>query len=189
MENGGNATMIQLIKKIDSSLLENQPIMEYLRQFKKYKIVNEDIEADNGEINIFSENELIRIIYIKISDGKWWSIYRYHPDGTKYEQIDSILLDEVKENGYNRIIKFSGHVEDDNYSYITCSCFSYLDNEFIRSWKKTRVVPIQDLYEIQYSKNMNLTELICMTDYKSNNIIRKEEQKDIKTLVLKLEKL
>lgn len=189
MENGGNAIMIQLIKKIDSSLLENQSIMEYLRQFKKYKIVNEDIEADTGEINIFFENELIKIIYIKISGGKWWSIYRYHSDGTKYEQIDSILFDEVKENGYNRIIKFSGHVEDDNYSYITCSCFSYLDNEFIRSWKKTRVVPIQDLYGIQYSKDMNLTELICMTDNKSNNIIKKEEQKDMKTLVLKQEKL
>ena len=36
MENGGNAIMIQLIKKIDSSLLENQSIMEYLRQFKIY---------------------------------------------------------------------------------------------------------------------------------------------------------
>ena len=55
MENGGNAIMIQLIKKIDSSLLENQSIIEYLRQFKKYKIVNEDIEADTGEINIFFE--------------------------------------------------------------------------------------------------------------------------------------
>ena len=182
-------TLIQVIKKIDSSLLENQTIMEYLKQFKKYKTVNEDIETDNGEINIFSENELIKIIYIKISSGKWWSIYRYHLDGTKYEQIDSILFDEVKENEYNRIIKFSGHVEDDNYSYITCSCGSYLDNKLIRSWKKARVVPIQDLYEIQYSKNMNLTELICMTDAKSNNIIRKEEQRDTKTLVLKLAKL
>lgn len=72
---------------------------------------------------------------------------------------------------------------------ITCSNFSYLDDKFIKSWKKTRVVPIQDLCEIQYSKDMNLTELICMTDDKSNNIIKKEEQKDLKTLVLKLEKL
>ena len=50
------------------------------------------------------------------------------------------------------------------------------------------MVPIKDLYEIQYSKNMNLTELICMTDVISNNIIRKEDQKDTKTLILKLEK-
>lgn len=181
--------MIQVIKKLDSSLLEIKPIMEYLRQFEKWKIVNEDIEVDNGEINILSENEIIKILYLKITRGKFWSIYRYHLDGTKYEQIDSILFDETKENGYNRVIKFSGHVEDENYSYITCSNFSYLDDKFIKSWKKTRVVPIQDLCEIQYSKDMNLTELICMTDDKSNNIIKKEEQKDLKTLVLKLEKL
>lgn len=159
------------------------------RKFKKWQIVNEDIEMDNGKIDILSENELMEIIYIKISKGKWWSIYRYHSDGTKYEQIDLLLFDEIKENGYNRVIKFSGHMEDDNYSYITCSGFSYLDNEFIRSWKQTRVVPIQDLCEIQYSKDMNLTELICMADDKSHNIIKKETQKDIKTLVLKPEKL
>lgn len=180
--------MIQVIKKLDSSLLEIQPIMKYLGQFKKWKIINEDIGIDNGEVDILSENELIKIIYIKISEGKWWSIYRYHLDDTKYEQIDLILYDEIKENGSNRIIKFSGHIENDNYSYITCSSFSYLDDEFIRSWKKSRVVPIQDLCEIQYSKDMNLTELIYIADKKSNNIIKKEDQKDIKTLVLKQEK-
>ena len=187
--NGGNITMIQIIKKIDSALLENQSIMKYLSQLKKYQIISEEISQDDGEINILFENELITIIYIKISGGKFLSIYRYHSDGTKYEQIDSILYDEIKENGYNRVIKFSGHEEDDNYSYITCSCFSYINNEYIRSWKKTRVVPIQDLDKIQYCKSMNLTELICMTESKSNNIIRKEDQKNIKPLVLKLEKL
>ncbi len=50
------------------------------------------------------------------------------------------------------------------------------------------MVPIKDLYEILYSKNMNLTELICMTDAINNNIIRKEDQKDTKTLILKLKK-
>jgi len=181
--------MIQLIKKIDSSLLGIQPIVEYLRQFEKCEIINEDIEVDNSEINILFENELIKILYIKISMGRWLSIYRYHSDGMKYEQTDLMLFDETKKNEYNSIIKFSGHVEDDNYSYITCSCFSYLDNYLIRGWRQARVVPVQDLCEIQYSKDMNLTELICMTDDKSKNIIKKEEQGDIKTLVLKLEKL
>ena len=35
---------------------------------------------------------------------------------------------------------------------------------------------------------MNLTELVLMTDNKSQNIIKQENQQDIKTLVLKLEK-
>ena len=180
--------MIQVIKKLDTSLLDFPPVIEYLRQFEKWEIVNEDIKADNGEVNISSENELIRIIYLKMSTGKWWSIYRYHSDGIKYEQIDAILFDEIKENKYNKIIKFSGHIEDDTYSYITCSSFSFFNNEVIHSWKETRVVPVQDLCKIQYSKDMNLTELVLMTDNKSQNIIKQENQQDIKTLVLKLEK-
>ena len=180
--------MIQVIKKLDISLLDFPPVIEYLRQFEKWEIVNEDIKADNGEVNISSENELIRIIYLKMSTGKWWSIYRYHSDGIKYEQIDAILFDEIKENKYNKIIKFSGHIEDDTYSYVTCSSFSFFNNEVIHSWKETRVVPVQDLCKIQYSKDMNLTELVLMTDNKSQNIIKQENQQDIKTLVLKLEK-
>lgn len=35
---------------------------------------------------------------------------------------------------------------------------------------------------------MNLTELVLMTDNKSQNIIKQENQQGIKTLVLKLEK-
>ena len=178
--------MIQVIKKLDTSLLDFPPVIEYLRQFEKWEIVNEDIKEDNGEVNILSENELIRIIYLKMSTGKWWSIYRYHSDGIKYEQIDAILFDEIKENKYNKIIKFSGHIEDDTYSYVTCSSFSFFNNEVIHSWKETRVVPVQDLCKIQYSKDMNLTELVLMTDNKSQNIIKQENQQDIKTLVLKL---
>ena len=180
--------MIQVIKKLDTSLLDFPPVIEYLRQFEKWEIVNEDIKEDNGEVNILSENELIRIIYLKMSTGKWWSIYRYHSDGIKYEQIDAILFDEIKENKYNKIIKFSGHIEDDTYSYVTCSSFSFFNNEVIHSWKETRVVPVQDLCKIQYSKDMNLTELVLMTDNKSQNIIKQENQQDIKTLVLKLKK-
>ena len=180
--------MIQVIKKLDTSLLDFLPVIEYLRQFKKWKIVNEDIKKGNGEVNILSEHELIRIIYLKMSAGKWWSIYRYHSNGIKYEQIDAILFDEIKENKYNKIIKFSGHIEDDTYSYVTCSSFSFVNNEVIHSWKETRVVPVQDLCKIQYSKDMNLTELVLMTDNKSQNIIKQENQQDIKTLVLKLEK-
>lgn len=105
-----NVNMIQVIEKLDASLLEIQPVIEYLEKFKKFEIINEDIDADNGEIDILHEQELIRIMYITISGGKFWSIYRYHSDGTKYEQIDIILFDEIKENEYNRVIKYSGHI-------------------------------------------------------------------------------
>ncbi len=182
-------SMIEVIKKLDSSLLEIQPMIDYLRQFEKGKIVSEEIETDNGEVKMLCEEEFIRIIFLKITYGTWWSFYRYHFDGTKYEQVDAILYDKPKENGCNRNIKFSGHIEDNDYSYITCSSFCYFNSDLLWSWKQTRVVPIQDLCKIQYSKSMNLTELVCMTDAKSSNIIKKKEQKNLKVLDLKLRKL
>lgn len=72
---------------------------------------------------------------------------------------------------------------------LAVNCNSYLNGEITKSWKKTRVVPVQDIQQIQYSNEMNLTELIIMADNKSNNIVKKEEQKDIETLVLKLQKV
>lgn len=177
--------MRQLIKKLDSSLLEIYPIVEYLSQFEEYTVENENIEKDSGEIIISSENELLNIIFMKIADRKLWNIYRYHQDGIKYQQIDVIIYDKIQKKEYNRVIKFSEHIEDDDYSYITCSCFSLLNDEIIKSWRKHRVVSIQDLPKIQYSKNMSLTELLCMSDDKNIHFIKKEEQKDVKRLILK----
>lgn len=179
----------EIIKKMDSSLLEISAIEEYLNQFKNYKVICEGAKKDYGRINISCNGELISLLFQNIADGKWWSICRYHSNYVKYEQIDVIIFNIIKEEQYDTVIKYSGHIEDDSYSYITCSCFSYLNNEFVSSWKSTRVVPIQDLMKIQYSKNMNLTELICVTDEENCNIIKKEEQENIKTLVLKLEKI
>lgn len=181
--------MVELMQKLNFPLLEVQPVTEYFRQFEKYEIIREEVEKDNGEIDILVKDELIRIVYLMINGGKFWSVYRYHSNGIKYEQIDIIAWDKIKEGGYNKVIKYSGHIEDANYSYITCSGFSYLNGEITKSWKKTRVVPVQDIQQIQYSNEMNLTELIIMTDNKSNNIVKKEEQKDIETLVLKLQKV
>ena len=42
--------MEQLIKKIDTSLLEVPSIMEYLSQFKKNKITDEEVNDNDAEI-------------------------------------------------------------------------------------------------------------------------------------------
>lgn len=179
--------MEDFIKKFDASLLEVKLVLEYLKQFKNYTIETEIIEQDNGEINIISFNESVQIVFIKITNAKWWSIYRFYKDGTKYEQVDVIQYDETKDDGYNIIIKFSGHLEDDVYSYITCSSFYLLNNEVLKGWKKYRVVPKECLDQIQYCKSMNLTELILMTNRVSERIIKADEQNNIKTLSLKLD--
>ena len=183
--------MKKLIEKMDSSLLDVDPVMEYLEKFQDYEVVEEDIQKDNGEINLQKGEEFIRIVFLNMSSAKWWSVYRYHLDGTKYEQIDTLLYNEHRDDDgdkYNRIIKYSGHIEDEVYSYITCSGFSYLDDEVVSSWIENRVVPIEDLSKIHYCKNMNLTELIGMTDEKSSHIIKKESLTNAKTLRLSIEK-
>jgi len=186
--NGGIGMKEKLQNKIQSiyfSLLDIDVIKEYLERFKYSEIINEDIDEDTAEINISSDNELIKFLFIPVIDGVWMSIYRYHLDGTKYEQIDAINFSTTKDKRYNRVIKYSGHIEDDKYSYIMCSGYFYLDDKIVNSWKHSRVVQREELKLIQYSKDMNLTELICMTDMKSTNIVKKEEENP-KALVLKL---
>lgn len=177
--------MEEKIKELDATLLEIKLIRDYLSQFKNYEITLGEL----GELIILCEGEMIRIFFLEnVSGARWWSIYRHHADGTCYEQIDVLLYDEIQDNGYNRIIRYCGHIEDDIYSHIMSSCFSYLDDTFVRSWQDIRVVPRSDLVNIQYSKSMNLSELIGMADLKSSKIIKKEERENVQILALKLEK-
>lgn len=181
--------MTEEIKKLDEELIKVSEIVSYLEQFSNYEVIKEDLQSDNGEIRLICGKELIILIYLKITNGKWWSIYRYHENGIKYEQIDCIMYDQVKDRKYDQVIKYAGHIEDDSYSYIICSSFVYLNQKLKTSlsFKKTRVVPIYDLDKIQYTKNMNLTELIIMAD-KNSNVVRKKKEENPKNLVLKLEK-
>lgn len=169
---------------VDPGLLEIPLVREYLSQFKDYVVTIDEI----GEVIILCEGEVIKIVFLEFSGGKVWSIYRHHPDGVRYEQIDAMIFDEVQKTGYNRIIKYCGHLEDDGYSHIMCSCFSYLDDAFVRSWQNIRVVPVHDLEKIQYSKVMPMPELIGMADLKSSQIVKKENRKDVQLLTLRLEK-
>jgi len=179
--------MEEIIKKLNCPLVEVEIITEYLKQFENYELISEDITNNDAEICISCGEEIIKIYLDTIVNGKFLSIYRYHSNGVKYEQIDVVFYNKDN-NKYDRVIKYSGHVEDDNFSYIVCSGFSYLNNEIIRSWKKTRVVPISDLELIQYSKDMNLTELILMANEKSQNIVEKENKTNVKKLEFKIDK-
>jgi len=179
--------MEDIKKKLDSSILEIGIINEYLKQFEDYKLIYEDIDNNCGEIHISCKDELIKLFLIDISNGKFFSIYRYHSNGVKYEQVDVVIYNDITHN-CDRVIKYSGHVETNDFSYIVCSGFSYLNDKVVKSWKQTRIVPVEDLELIQYSNDMNLTELILMTDRKSSNIIVKNELKNVKKIELKIDK-
>lgn len=179
--------MEQIIRKLNCPLLENEIIIDYLKQFKNYKLISENITQDDAKICILCNDEIIKIILVNIVNGKFLSIYRYNSNKTKYEQIDVVFYNEL-DNGYDKVIKYSAHIEDSDFSYIVCSGFSYLNDEIVKGWKSSRIVPISDLELIQYCDDMNLTELILMTDMKSQNIVKKDMQDNVKKLEFKIEK-
>lgn len=176
--------MYKLLEKLNFPVHDFDVIKEYLEQFKNYEILEENVNNYTGAIKLLCNDEIFKILFLEISDGKWWSIYRYHNDNSKFEQIDILSFDEIRDNKYNQVIKYSAHFEDENYSYLTCSGHSYLNGEFCNSWKQSRTIPVSELPKVQYSKSMNLTELIIMTDRKCNNIIKEEYVENDKVLKL-----
>lgn len=56
--------------------------------------------------------ELLKIVYMDIKYANCWSIYRYHANGIKWEQIDCKLYKDLQETGYDRVINYCAHKED-----------------------------------------------------------------------------
>ena len=112
---------------------------------------------------------------------KLWTISTYHLNGFKYEQIDVLIYDKLKES--NLTIKYNSHLEDNKYSYLNSCEYICLDDNILKSWQEKRTVLVNELDEILYNEKMNLNELIMLCDMK-NKAIKKESLKDL--LVLKL---
>lgn len=178
--------MEDLIKMIDNSLLEIKPFMEYLEVFKDYIVVKKDIQSDMSRIDILCGEEIIVITFLNCGYAKWWDISKYHSDGTKYEQTEIQLFNEVQDGKYNRVIYFSGHSEDDTFSHIIWSGYRFLNDKLVTGRQETRVVPKKDLEKIQYDKDMNLKELVGMADDKSDQIINKRSLTRVRKLDLRL---
>lgn len=176
--------MYKILDKLNFPLNDLKVIKEYLEQFNNYQVIEEDIKNYTATIKLLCNDEIFKILFLEISDGKWWSIYRYHKDETKFEQIDILSFDEIREDSYNQVIKYATHVEDESNSYINCAGYSYLNGEFSWSWKHIRTIPVSELSKIQYSKNMNLNEMIFLVDERCNNIIKQETTKNDKVLKL-----
>lgn len=86
---------------------------------------------------------------------------------------------------YNRIIKYSAHFEDEEFTRMVTSNFSYQDNNFLNGWRELRKFEVQDLDKVMYCKDMNLTELTMMADKKISEFyeaisLRGDEVKELK---------
>ena len=96
------------IDKIDTSLLKIKVIKEYIEKIINYELISFDIS--NGEVKFLLPYNILEIKYQDLSYTKLWTISTYHLNGFKYEQIDVLIYDKLKES--NLTIKYNSHLED-----------------------------------------------------------------------------
>ena len=173
--------MNECIEKIDTSLLKIKVINEYLEKIDNYKLIYFNYNEENGNIKFLLPNSVLEINYRDLSYTKLWTISKYHLNGFKYEQIDVLIYDKLKES--NLTIKYNSHLEDNEYSYLTSSEYICLDDNILKSWEEKRTIFVNELDEILYNEKMNLNELIMLCDMK-NKAIKKESLKDLAVLKL-----
>ena len=167
--------MNEYINKIDSSLLEIKAIKSYLKPIKSFKLISFD---KSGKAKFLIANNVLSISYVDLSYAKLWTIAKYHLDGIKYEQVD-VLIRSSKDFA----IKYNCHFEDKGYSYLTCACYTFLNDKIVNGWQENRTVLCDELSDILYRADMNLNELVMLCDMK-NKAIKKESLKDLSVLKL-----
>ncbi len=165
------------INKIDTSLLKIEVIKDYIEKIINYELISFDY---NGEVKFLLPYSILEIKYQDLSYIKLWTLSTYHINGFKYEQIDVLIYDKLRES--NLTIKYNSHLEDNEYSYLTSKEYICLDNNILKSWEEKRIILASELKEILYNDKMNLNELVMLC-YK-NKAIKKESFKDLPVLKL-----
>ena len=173
--------MNEYINKIDTSLLQIKIIKEYLEKINKFQLISFTYNEDEGNIKFLLPYNILEFNYRDLSYTKVWTISKYYLNGIKYEQIDALIYNKIKDS--NLVIKYNSHLEDNNYSYLTSCGYTFLDEDMLNSWQEKRTILINELDEILYNKEMNLNELIMLCDLK-NKAIKKESLKDLSILKL-----
>ena len=173
--------MNEYINKIDTSLLQINVIKEYLKNISQYELISFNYNLDNGNVKFLLPFNILEINYCDLSYVKLWTISKYHLNGVKYEQVDVLIYNELKES--NLVIKYNCHEEDYKYSYLTSCGYTCLNGNLLKSWQENRMILASELNEILYNDKMNLNELVMLCDMK-NKALKKESLKDLPVLKL-----
>lgn len=146
------------------------PFYDYINGLENVFLSKITHHVDSGclNINIELNQEEIKIIGTKERDYEWITVYKINSKGETYEQIEFMIYTNQNERDkeYNRIIKYSAHLDDSSFSHLVWSSYFYLDNQYLNGKRELRKISIEDLPKIFYSKTMNLTELVSLADSK-----------------------
>ncbi|MDE6292877.1 MAG: hypothetical protein K2L98_04265 [Bacilli bacterium] len=184
--------MTDLLRKNKYELLDFEPFTDYIAflETQGYEFVSES--ASNGWVEYIAqcEDHELKILSIKDQEKEWITVYKTRNELERFEQVEFMLFNEnyMKNYGkkkYNRIIKYSAHFEDEEFTRMVTSNFSYKDNIFLNGWRELRKFEVQDLDKVMYCKDMNLTELTMMADKKISEFyevisLRGDEVKELK---------
>lgn len=156
--------MLETISNKDYKILEFIPFVEHVKSLEMFENKLLKDEEKNGWHNLIYQfkDYFIKIIILKDKEKEWICFYKYKEERWNFEQIDFMLYtDSYHEDDsleYNNVIKYSAHIDDDKFSRLVTSGYTYKDNEYLCGWREKRKIDIEDLSKI-ITWGMNLTEL------------------------------
>ena len=163
--------MLETISNKDYKVLEFIPFIEYVKSLEmlENKLLKDEEQYGWRELIYQFNDYFIKILIFKDNEKEWICFYKYKEERWNFEQIDFMLYtDSYHEDDsleYNNVIKYSAHIDDDKFSKLVTSAFTYKDNEYLCGWRQKRKIDIEDLQKI-IIWGMNLTELTMRAEDK-----------------------
>lgn len=162
--------MIRLLKENNFDIMEFQPFLDYINYLETqgYEQTNESSKYGWIEENYQNEEYNLKILSFKDEEKEWVTVNKYK-NNIKIEQVEFVTFTETyclqsKNHDYNRLIEYSAHFEDEEFTRMVCSAFWYKDNNYLSGWRELRKFDVIDLGKVLYSPQMNLKELTSMAD-------------------------
>lgn len=156
--------MLELIRDSNYKLLDFHQFFLYMEEIprKKISLIYTTEEYDWME-HIFRVNdEFIRFYLTKDKEKELIQVFRYKEEDNPYEQTEFIRytnnLKDENNNEYNIKIKHASHLDGSEYSKLIVSEYIYIDNQYIKSFKKQKKIKLEDLNSILVP-GMNLFDL------------------------------
>lgn len=156
--------MLETISKVNYVALGFKEFTDYVKSLDKLEtILNKDETNAGGRVIEYQvADEFYEIIILKDNEKEWISFYRFDSNKINYEEVVFLIYTDEnrKEDGieYNMIIRYSAHFDDNKYSKLITSAYTYLDDKYISGWRQKRKIDIEDLPKI-FIDNRAVSEL------------------------------